>query len=58
MNDDKYSLLVSFDDQSASYAHGFEAGKIWAAHCGLGVEQENGGVLVVFKRSWMGVEFV
>lgn len=25
-----YQLIVSFPDQSASFAHGFSAGKIWA----------------------------
>jgi len=30
-NDEKseYGLLVSFEDQSASYVHGYEAGGIW-----------------------------
>lgn len=26
-------LLVSFEDQSESYVHGFEAGKIWEQMC-------------------------
>lgn len=30
MADDKYELLISFPDQSASFVHGFEAGRIWA----------------------------
>jgi len=28
-NDDEYGLLVSFEDQSPEYVHGFEAGQIW-----------------------------
>lgn len=30
MDDDaEYGLLVSFEDQSASFVHGFEAGQLW-----------------------------
>lgn len=27
--DNEYGLVVSFEDQSGSYVHGFEAGQIW-----------------------------
>lgn len=27
--DQEYGILVSFEDQSGSYVHGFEAGQIW-----------------------------
>jgi hypothetical protein len=27
--DQEYGLIVSFEDQSGSYVHGFEAGQIW-----------------------------
>lgn len=29
--DHEYGILVSFEDQSGSYVHGFEAGQIWEA---------------------------
>lgn len=29
MSNENYQLLVSFDDQSHSFVHGFEAGMIW-----------------------------
>lgn len=29
MSDAEYGLLVSFDDESPSFVHGFEAGQVW-----------------------------
>lgn len=59
-NGDSYQSILQFDDQSPSFAHGFEAGQVWQAMrdrmpIELPVHGEN---LELFQRMFIRQQYV